>query len=215
MKRCFVMQPFDGGKFDTRFKDTIEPVIKECGFEPYRVDMDYSADILICAIEDGIASSDLCIAEITTHNPNVWYELGYAVALGKKVIMICSDEKEGAFPFDVRHRNILSYKTKSKTDFESFEDNLRKRILGINDESIDETITDLERFLINLINNNLNTPNEVVPKEKIKVEEGDVPAALKKLVTNGYLEYIYSVNESEHQSNYYRITDKAKHFISI
>ena len=40
MPTCFVIQPFDGGKFDKRFNDTFCPAIKEAGLEPYRVDKD-------------------------------------------------------------------------------------------------------------------------------------------------------------------------------
>lgn len=215
MKRCFIIQPFDGDKFDKRFREIIEPVVKECGYQPYRVDMDESVEILIDSIENGIASSEFCIAEITTHNPNVWYELGFAFALGKKVIMLSSDEREGQFPFDIRHRNILTYRTKAPSDFDALKDSLKNRIGYAIGVPLSNSLSDLERFLLNLIYTNLNTPNEVVPKEKIKVEEGDVPSALKRLVSNGYLEYIYSVNESEHQSSYYRVTEKAMPLVSV
>ena len=65
-----------------------------------------------------------------------------------------------------------------------------------------------------IIYNNLNTPNEVVPKEKIKIHGvEDISAALKKLVNGGYLEYIYSVNNRSIHKNYYRVTEKAITFI--
>lgn len=112
MKHCFIMQPFDKGKFDKRYIEIIEPVVIECGYLPYRADRDESAEVLIDTIEKMITASEVCIAEITTDNPNVWYELGYAFAKNKKVIMLCSDERGNAdFPFDVRHRNILTYAT--------------------------------------------------------------------------------------------------------
>ena len=37
MSTCFVMQPFDGGPFDRRYKDVFAPAIKAAGLEPYRV----------------------------------------------------------------------------------------------------------------------------------------------------------------------------------
>ena len=215
MKHCFIIQPFDNDRFDKRFVEIIEPVVTECGYLPYRVDKDESADVLIDAIEKKITTSECCIADITTNNPNVWYELGYASAQKKKVIMICSEERgEEPFPFDVRHRNILVYKTKAPSDFEQLKYRLKQRILGSNSKSSEPQLSTLDRLLLSYIYNNLNTPNEVVPKEKIKIHGvEDISAALKKLVNGGYLEYIYSVNNRSIHKNYYRVTEKAITFI--
>lgn len=79
-KRCFVIQPFDEATYEKRYKDVFAPAIRDADIEPYRVDKDSSADVIISAIEEGIENSDLCFAEITADNPNVWYELGYANA---------------------------------------------------------------------------------------------------------------------------------------
>ena len=45
------MQPFDGAEFDKRYDEIYKPAIEEAGFEPYRVDKDPSATILIEYIE--------------------------------------------------------------------------------------------------------------------------------------------------------------------
>ena len=115
---CFVMQPFDKGKFDKRYRDAFEPALAEAGFEAYRVDEDPRTDVLIDAIEKGIREAQICLAEITTDNPNVWYELGFAYALGKPVILTCCDEeRDGALPFDIRHRSVIQYRSESASDF--------------------------------------------------------------------------------------------------
>lgn len=108
---CFVIQPFDNGKFDSRYRDIIKPAIESCGFSAYRVDEDYSVEIPISSIETKIKGASFVIAEITTDNPNVWFELGYSLAHSKLTIMLCSDERKSNFPFDIRHRNILTYRT--------------------------------------------------------------------------------------------------------
>jgi len=38
MTTCFVIQPFDSGKFDKRFMDVYKPAIEAAGLEAYRVD---------------------------------------------------------------------------------------------------------------------------------------------------------------------------------
>lgn len=128
MSRCFVMQPFDGGAFDKRYDDVFAPAIKDAGLEAYRVDRDPMVSIPIDDIESGIKNSELCLAEITTDNPNVWFELGYAIAVPKEVVLVCSDERKSKFPFDVQHRNIIQYKTESPQDFEQLKRKITARI---------------------------------------------------------------------------------------
>lgn len=138
---CFVMQPFDGGQFDKRYDDVFDPAIKSAGLEPYRVDRDPMVSIPIDEIESSIKRSKLCLAEITTDNPNVWFELGYAIGIRKEVVLVCSDERNLKFPFDVQHRNIIKYQTESPQDFQKLREQIVRRIQAIQDklEAIDST----------------------------------------------------------------------------
>lgn len=92
MATCFVIQPFDSGKFDKRFHDIYKPAIEAAGLEAYRVDQDPGVQVPIDSIEKGIRQAAVCLADITADNPNVWYELGFAYAAGKPVVMVCSEE---------------------------------------------------------------------------------------------------------------------------
>lgn len=125
-KYCFVIQPFDKGKFDSRYDDTIDPAIRNCGIEPYRVDRDISVDIPIHSIERKIAEASICLAEISSDNPNVWFELGYAIALKKEIILI--SEKRDKFPFDIQHRNIIIYDTNSLSSFKDLGKKIEDKI---------------------------------------------------------------------------------------
>jgi nucleoside 2-deoxyribosyltransferase len=125
---CFVIQPFDGGLFDKRYADVFKPAILAAGLEPYRVDQDPSASIPIEQIEDGIRRADACFAEITTDNPNVWFELGYAIATNKAVVLACAEDRGKKFPFDVQHRAIIRYKTESASDFATLSERITERL---------------------------------------------------------------------------------------
>lgn len=134
MPTCFVIQPFDSAKFDKRFASIFKPAIEETGMTPYRVDLDASATVLISAIEENIRRAAVCLADITTDNPNVWYELGYALASNRPVVMVCSDEraKDGKkFPFDIQHRAILTYKTEAPQDFADFHTRLTGKLTAM------------------------------------------------------------------------------------
>ena len=79
MKTCFVVSPIgDVGSeirinADKLFKYIISPVCKSCGFEPVRVDQINDSDSITQTIIDKLLSSELVIADISGHNPNVSY----------------------------------------------------------------------------------------------------------------------------------------------
>ena len=131
MPTCFVIQPFDRAKYDKRFDDIFAPAIEAAGLEPYRVDKDPGVNIPIDDIERGIRDAAVCFAEISTDNPNVWFELGYAIAARKSVVLICSDERKTDFPFDVRHRNIITYATESPRDFQKLAADITTRLKAV------------------------------------------------------------------------------------
>ena len=131
MPRCFVIQPFDGDQYDKRYKDVFAPAIKNADLEPYRVDQDPSVSVPIDDIERGIENSSVCFAEISTDNPNVWFELGYAIASKREMVLVCSDERKTPFPFDVQHRKIIKYSTQSKSDFETVQSKITEQLKAV------------------------------------------------------------------------------------
>lgn len=89
MARCFVIQPFDGGgPYDKRYKDVLLPAINDADLEAYRVDEDRLSSVPIDDIEQNIRTSEICLADITLDNANIWYEVGFAFANNKPVVMI-------------------------------------------------------------------------------------------------------------------------------
>ena len=126
--KCFVMQQFDGGVFDKRYESVFAPAIVAAGLERYRVDRDPSVSVPIQDIENEIKDAEICLADITTDNPNVWFELGYALAIPRDVVLVCSDERKTRYPFDVQHRAILKYGTGAPQDFEELKGKITKRI---------------------------------------------------------------------------------------
>jgi hypothetical protein len=143
MPICFVIQPFDSGKFDKRFDDVYRPAIEGAGLEAYRVDRDPGVDVPIDAIEEGIRNATVCLADITTDNPNVWYELGFAFAAGRPVVMVCSKERpDKKYPFDIQHRTIIPYGADSPSDFDALKDSLTARLKAVLTKG--ETIRQIE-----------------------------------------------------------------------
>ena len=127
MPTCFVIQPFDDEN-DRKYDEVYKPALEEAGVEPYRVDRDPSVEIPIDTIEARIRKSDICLADITTDNPNVWYELGFAFAVGCPVVMTCTEARVEKLPFDIRHRVVTKYATASPSDFEQLRAEVVNRV---------------------------------------------------------------------------------------
>lgn len=129
MATCFVIQPFDKGRFDKRYNQVFVPAIKAADLEPYRVDKDFLSGVPIDSIEEGIRAAAVCLADITTDNPNVWYELGFAFACGTPVVIVCAAEREGKkYPFDIQHRTVTSYTSDAPEDFQHLQGNITSRL---------------------------------------------------------------------------------------
>ena len=104
-KTCFVIMPFNR-LYKGRYEQIYKPAIKAAGLSPH-VAGGPGVSSITKDIEDGIRNSHLCFAEISENNPNVWYELGFAYACGKQVVMVCDEKKRPKkLPFDVRVKNV-------------------------------------------------------------------------------------------------------------
>jgi len=104
-KRIFVFQPFSP-QFDAAFQ-LIQAAAQSAGVETWRLDQVAVAGSITEQLYEAIEKSDLIICDITHSNPNVMYELGYAHALRKPVILI--SQRSEHMPFDVRSVRMLYY----------------------------------------------------------------------------------------------------------
>lgn len=119
--KAFVIQSFDGGKFDRRYQETIKPGIVKGGANPERADQILGLQPIIEKIESAIKSAEICVAEVSTDNPNVWLELGYALALNRPTIILCDKNLRERLPFDIQHRPVIFYNTESKSGYDDLE----------------------------------------------------------------------------------------------
>lgn len=111
MKKCFVIAPIKGENSHERSKinDLIENYFKKI-LTDYDVEISHQISTIgriTSQVITKIFQSNLVIADITSVNGNVMYELGVADTLQKPVITIC--ENNTALPFDKYDQRTIMY----------------------------------------------------------------------------------------------------------
>lgn len=104
--RAFVIMPFSE-PYNALHEHVITKVCASLGIEAVRADDRYGPGLIIGDIIQEINRSTLVIAEITSRNANVFYEVGFSHAVNKQTILIA--EKETELPFDVSPFRTLFY----------------------------------------------------------------------------------------------------------
>lgn len=107
-KRVFVAMPF-ASEFDDCFHYGIQGAVKSCGYLCERADLESFVGDVMEFVKERIQIADLIIADLTTANPNVYLEVGYAWGLNKKTVLLVKDTKE--LTFDTRGQRCLAYTT--------------------------------------------------------------------------------------------------------
>ena len=106
LRKAFVLMPFDS-EFDKIFNDLIKPTLEEAGYDVNRADSILNQQNILKDIVRGIAEADLVVADLTSLNVNVFYELGISHALEKHAVLLTQSMEE--VPFDLRSYRIIQY----------------------------------------------------------------------------------------------------------
>lgn len=104
------MSPF-GGWFDEYYESVFAPAVEEAGLRSRRADDMWRPSAIVHDIWRLINESAVLLADLTDRNPNVFYELGLAHALGKPVVLTAQDIAD--VPFDLRALRVIEYETRS------------------------------------------------------------------------------------------------------
>ncbi len=103
---CFVLMPFKE-PFDAYYRAIFKPAIAKAKLTPVRADDLFRPSVIVSDLWGMIQEAKVLLAELTTKNANVFYELGLAHAIGKPVILVT--ETMDDVPFDLQQLRILLY----------------------------------------------------------------------------------------------------------
>ena len=129
---CFVIMPYKSlGLFYEHLRDRIEAIT---GLRCIRADeVPGAGQPLLDKIERLIANAELVVVEISERSPNVYYEVGYAAAEGKKVLVVCSQGTE--VPTDMQGLERIEYHD-TLHSLPEFDEQLRRHLLTMVDHNI-------------------------------------------------------------------------------
>lgn len=105
-RRCFVLMPFSA-KYQEVYKQVYHPVCEANGVECWRVDEIARPGLITKDIVEGIIEADIVLADLTSKNANVFYELGIAHCVGNKTIM--TSQSKDDVPFDIASNRVIFY----------------------------------------------------------------------------------------------------------
>lgn len=180
----FTLMPFSS-EFDDVYKLGIKETSEKLGAYCERVDEQIFDGTILDRIINQIVKADVIIADMTGKNPNVFFEVGYAKALNKKIVFLTQTAED--IPFDLKHFPHIVYNGKiaelremlskaldhhlSKPDAEAgdFELGLDLNINGVTLVPNEETIIPIDQEYGTIRLSIKNRTNRIIDANKIQI----------------------------------------------
>jgi nucleoside 2-deoxyribosyltransferase len=160
LKSVFVIMPFTDRA--TRNYQVIKNICQEQGLDVYRADETITAGESIGEkIKSLISKSDLIITDVSGNNANVMYELGFAHAINKPVILLASKVEE--LRIDVSNYKIILFND-SEESMTKLSSSLRESLEEVRKEARRKKLIELRDSLVNQLplNDYLNLMHKIL-----------------------------------------------------
>ena len=112
--QCFVIMPissqsgYDEGHFQLVYEDIIRPSIVASGMQAFRADETKNTNLIQLDILKNVIESPIAICDMSSKNPNVFYELGMRQAFDLPTVLLRDEITEA--PFDINGLRYVTYK---------------------------------------------------------------------------------------------------------
>ena len=114
---CFVLMPFGEKRdaagavinFDAVYHDLIVPAVEAAGMDPLRANEEMDGGIIHKALFERLILCEYAVADLTTANANVFYELGVRHAVRQWSTILLFSKGGSQLPFDVAPLRALPY----------------------------------------------------------------------------------------------------------
>ena len=122
--RCFVAMSFDQS-LEKAYELGIKRGVSDAGYEPVRIDKVHHNEKICDKILAEIRQVQFLVSDVTLHRQGVYFEAGFAMALGRPVIWACREDDFKDVQFDTRQYNHIVWKTP-----EDLREQLKDRIIA-------------------------------------------------------------------------------------
>lgn len=193
---CFVLMPF-GKKpdaagalidFDAVYGELINPAIAEAGLEPLRADEEMTGGIIHKPMFERLILCEYAVADLTTANANVFYELGlrHAVRPSSTVLIFGEGSR---LPFDVGLLRALPYELNAAglpENVAQSRQNLLNRLVASRRAAVDDPKAVIDSPVYQLVENypDIDRTKTDVFRERVRYS-ADVKARLAEARRQG------------------------------
>ena len=134
--------------FDSVYYDLIFPAIEEAGLKPIRADEEKVGGLIHKPMFERLILCEYAVVDLTTANPNVFYELGVRHAVRPYSTVLLYAEGTKQLPFDIAPLRAIPYKLDSSGKPEQqandkTKDILKKRLIEAQNPNIDSPLFQL------------------------------------------------------------------------
>lgn len=135
MKKCFIISPIGEIGSDIRKRSDeilnhiIKPILKEHNYDVLRADEISDFGLITNQIIEHIVYDDLVICDLTSKNPNVYYELAIRHVVQKPIIQIIDEDEE--LPFDVINTRTIKINHKTLTGADNAKRKIKEYLVNL------------------------------------------------------------------------------------
>ena len=93
----FVIQPFSE-RDNARFNGIYKPAMEAAGLAAQRADINMEPDKIMPSAHPSIYQARMCVADISSDEPSIYYEIGYSRAHSKNIVFVCETPRKTSVP---------------------------------------------------------------------------------------------------------------------
>lgn len=123
--RCFIAMSFLP-EHDRIYTDGIEPAVRDAGYNPICLKDGRTNEFVDFRIIAEIRKAEIVVADFTGQRNGVYFESGFARALGREVYWTCAEAEKTSLHFDINHFQHILWK-----DQQDLRARLHEKILAI------------------------------------------------------------------------------------
>ncbi|HIF9142929.1 TPA: hypothetical protein ACX6RV_003315 [Photobacterium damselae] len=186
---CFVIMPissqegYEPNHFSLVYEDIIKPAIEKANMKAIRADETANTNLIQLDILRKVIESDIAICDMSSKNPNVFFELGVRQAFDKPTVLMIDDVT--AAPFDVSSLRYVDYKKDMgyrdvKNAVEKLAQTLRETYSKKDDKAEINSLVRLMELTApaQLSNSNMTT------EDRIMVQMSELTATVQKMAND-------------------------------